>query len=178
MITTRILYHWEYTEYAGWLKSQDSETLRLYFGVEVKPEFIDRLVERITANPGRNYFIVAEYNHIWAGTIHIAIDQDTVEFGIIVREDQRGQSIGSRLIEEALVWARNRGYRRLFMHCIQQNSAIQHLCRRHNLPYKNMYGDVEVEIELEPADLQSFTKEISIIQRNIFQKFVKRCQLV
>ena len=177
MIVTRFLDPKEYYLYQSWLEQQDDNTRALYFGVASGLGMIQSLCDRIETDPDRHKFLVAENCAGWLGVLHIAeADEKTVEFGIIVRNDLRGEGIGNMLIDEALVWARNRGYQELFMHCLERNYAIKHLCQKHGLEARNMSGDSEVKMYLKPASIVSFSKEIGIKQRNIFHTFLQNTQ--
>lgn len=173
MIITEFLPVAEYEKFGDWLKIQDEETRQLYFGVAGSHHVIDALMARVISNPDDHYFLVAKDNKRWVGTIHIAVSDNVVEFGVIVDEDYRGQGVAGNMLDEAIIWARNRGYRELFMHCLGWNKPIQHLCHKHGLETKNMLGDSEVELTLEPANWITINKEICIKQRNIFHKFLQ-----
>lgn len=173
MITTEFLTVKDYPKFGHWLTNQDEETRQLYFGVAGSQHVIKSLMERIVANPDSHYFLVAKDGDRWVGTVHIAVHNKVVEFGVIVDEDYRGQGVANQLMEEALVWSRNRGYRELYMHCLGWNKPIQHLCHKHGLATKNMLGDSEVELKLEPANWITINKEICIKQRNLFHKFLQ-----
>ena len=173
MIITQFLSIKEYPQYKDWLEIQDEETLQLYFGVAGSQHIIDSLMDRIIGNPDEHYFLVAKDDTRWVGTIHIAVSNRVVEFGLIVDEEYRGHGIASEMLEEAILWARNRGYTDLFMHCLGWNRPIQHLCHKHGLATHNMYGDSEVELKLEPANWITINKEICIKQRNLFHRFLQ-----
>lgn len=173
MITTEFLTVREYPKFKDWLEIQDEETRQLYFGVAGSNHVIDELMRRVLANPTQHHFLVAKEGNRWVGTIHIATHNSVVEFGLIVDEECRGQGIAGEMLEEAIIWARNRGYKELFMHCLGWNKPIQHLCNKHGLTTHNMYGDSEVELKLEPANWITINKEICIKQRNLFHMFLQ-----
>ena len=173
MFTTEFLAVNEYSKFKDWLIIQDEETRQLYFGVAGSQYIIDSLIERILANPTQHFFLVAKDAGRWVGTIHIAVHNKVVEFGLIVDEEYRGQGIADSMLEEAIVWARNRGYTELFMHCLGWNKPIKHLCHKHGLETHDMYGDSEVEIKLEPATWITINKEIGIKQRNMYHMFLQ-----
>lgn len=169
MITTRFLLPFEYIKYADWLKSQNPETLNLYFGASVNEAFIDNLVAHLNQTPSSHKFLVAFDHDKWIGVIHIATAQNLqVEFGIIVDSAYRNRGIGDRLIEEAILWSRNRGYRKLFMHCLSWNQPIKRLCTKHGLTVKSESGDSDVDIVLPPPTLRTFGQEVAIRNQNIF----------
>jgi len=174
MIITEFLPANNYAQYKDWLEIQDEETRQLYFGVAGSQHVIDVLVDRIIKNPDDHYFLVAKDGERWVGTIHIAVHNRVVEFGVIVHEDYRGTGVANQMMEEALLWARNRGYKELYMHCLGWNKPIQHLCHKHGLETRNMYGDSEVEVKLEPANWITINKEICIKQRNMYHMFLQK----
>ena len=176
MIFTEFLPISKYSQYRDWLEIQDEETRQLYFGVASSQYLIDDLMDRITGNPDEHYFLVAREGTRWVGTIHMAVHNRTVEFGVIVHEDFRGQGVAGIMLEEAILWARNRGYRDLYMHCLGWNKPIQHLCHKYGLETKNCYGDSEVEVKLEPANWITINKEICIKQRNMFHMMLQTTQ--
>lgn len=173
MITTEFLSVADHSKFGHWLKNQDEETRQLYFGVAGSQYVIESLMDRVLANPDNHYFLIARDGKRWIGSVHIATHDDVVEFGLIVDEDYRGQGVAGNLLEEAIIWARNRGYHELYMHCLGWNKPIQHLCHKHGLATKNMLGDSEVELKLQPANWITINKEICIKQRNLFHMFLQ-----
>jgi GNAT superfamily N-acetyltransferase len=97
-----------------------------------------------------------------------------VEFGIIVAAEHRGQGIANTMMEEAVLWARNRGYTELYMHCLGWNKPIQHLCHKHGLDTQNMYGDSDVGVKLDPANWITINREFCIKQRNMYHMFLQK----
>lgn len=173
MIITEFLAVEDYQQFGDWLIIQDEETRQLYFGVAGSQYVVQTLMNRILAEPEKHYFLVAKDEYRWVGTIHIAVSDDVVEFGIIVREEYRDQGIAGRMLDEAIVWCRNRGYKELFMHCLGWNKPIQHLCHKYGLETQNMYGDSEVEVKLPPANWATINKEFCIKQRNLYHVFLE-----
>jgi RimJ/RimL family protein N-acetyltransferase len=174
MITTEFLPVQDYALFKNWLEIQDEETRQLYFGVAGSQFLIESLMDRVTGNPDEHHFLVAKDSNQWVGTIHIATHNHSVEFGVIVREDYRGQGIANLMMDEALIWARNRGYRELYMHCLGWNKPIKHLCQKHGLETRNMMGDTEAELHLPPADWITINREFVIKQRNLYHKFLQK----
>jgi GNAT superfamily N-acetyltransferase len=174
MFTTEFLSSNHHYQYGEWLNGQDDETLQLYFGVTGGPGLIESLIERIEAKPDQHEILVAQNCKEWLGTLHIAKISDLeVEFGIIVHKDYRGEGIANNMLEEAIVWARNRGYTELFMHCLGRNKPIQHLCQKHGLMPRNIMGDSEVKMQLNPQSWATIASEVGIRQRNLFHMFLQ-----
>ncbi|OIN01121.1 hypothetical protein A9236_08105 [Polynucleobacter sp. QLW-P1DATA-2] len=166
-LTTEFLTRGRYWEYATWLKSQDAETLHTYFGHAVSEDAIDELVNKFSANNKSNHILVAKVNGKWVGTIHIAAHGREVEFGLMVAKQYRKLGVASVMMEEAIIWSRNRSYTDLYMHCITWNQPIKNLCLKHGLKARNMLGNSEAKLELKSPTIITFFKERIInAQRN------------
>jgi RimJ/RimL family protein N-acetyltransferase len=174
MITTRFLATHEYSGYSAWLKKLDAATRATYFGITYTDEQIDKLVECIVSAPERHNFLVSEYRGAWIGTIHIAqVTDNEVEFGFIVDELHRGRGIADRMMTEALLWARNRGYNSLYMHCLSWNQPIKRLCLKHGMELRSEYGETETKLDLQPADLTTLTEEMITRNRQAYHMFLQ-----
>ena len=168
MIITEFLDEHDYPQFRDWLLEQDTETLQLYFGIAGNDHIIESLMKRVLSDTGDHHFLLALDEGRWVGTIHIVTNKKTVEFGIIVHKDYRGQGIANLLMDEAITWTRNRGYRDLYMHCLGWNTAIKHICYKHGLKTVNMMGDTEAELHLPPANWVTISKEFCTKQRNLY----------
>lgn len=174
MITTRFLAESEYPEYADWVKKLDKETRATYFGVQYTDEQIDKLVEGIVEHSDKHHFLVAEFKGSWIGTIHIGeVTKNEVEFGFIVDEEHRGHGIADRMMKEAIVWTRNRGYTSLYMHCLSWNQPIKRLCIKHGMELHSEYGETETKLELAPPDFKSLTEEVLIRNRQAYRMILQ-----
>jgi RimJ/RimL family protein N-acetyltransferase len=174
MITTRFLSVDEYPQYAVWVKKLDTETRSTYFGVPYGDQQIDNLVNKIVADSDKHHFLIAEYKGQWIGTIHIAeVNATEVEFGFIVDALHRGNGIADRMMSEAVVWSRNRGYNSLYMHCLSWNQPIKRLCIKHGMELHTESGETDTKLELDPPDLSSITKEMMIRNRQAYRMLLQ-----
>jgi GNAT superfamily N-acetyltransferase len=172
MLTTEFLPRDQYSKYGSWLKVQDPQTLHDYFGHSMGKKSIENLVKQFASDPKNNHFLVAKIDGNWAGTIHIASRGSEVEFGVIVSPKYRKQGIADAMMDEAITWARNRHYKDLFMHCISWNRPIKRLCEKHGLVPRNMIGDSEAKLQLEPPNWGTYFKEQMIVaKRNWLSMF-------
>jgi RimJ/RimL family protein N-acetyltransferase len=173
MITTRFLSHKEYYWYADWIKEQDEETLRLFFGLPVTEYYIDNLVNGFVKDPENHHFLVAERNGMWIGTVHIAtVNETDIEFGIIVNHASRNQGVADIMMKESIQWATHRRYTCLYMHCLSWNKPIRHLCEKHGLEVKNFTDGREVDsiCKLPPLIITSGVgKDFSMKNHNLYR---------
>ena len=175
MISTRFLHPDDYFLFGPWLKRLSTEDKRMYFGVLAQNEYIENLVEKIVAQPKQHHFLIS-YNHSgWVGVLHIAqVDSQTIEFGLSVTDQYRNLGIGSDLLKEGIVWARNRGYERLYLHCVSWNRSMAHLADKHGLEMSYESGDIDVSAKLAPASWYSMQQETADVNKRIFHLFLNR----
>lgn len=174
MITTRFLAYSEYAEYSTWVKKLDPETRATYFGSQYTDEQIDNLVKGIIEKEDQHHFLVAEFKGEWIGTIHIAeVTKDEVEFGVIVDAEHRGNGIADRMMKEALLWTRNRGYHSLYMHCLSWNQPIKRLCIKHGMELHSEYGETETKLTLPAPDIKSIADEAIIRNRQAYRMLLQ-----
>ncbi len=164
----------KYDMYGDWLLRQDADTLKNYFGITVTAGFVRELVDRVAMSPGKHQFLVALDDNKWVGALHMAMNLNTtIEFGIIVAREYRGQGIADRLMDEAVTWAQNRRFQHLYLHCLSWNQPIKHLCKKYGLEIRNQDGSGEVNVELPPPSMISVGKEFMSTNRNIFTKMLE-----
>ena len=78
-------------------------------------------------------------------------DNDTAEFGVIVRSDLKGQGLGRLLMEALIAHLRQRGTRRLVGEVLAENRGMRVLCQRLGFHERRQEGVVQVELPLSPG---------------------------
>jgi GNAT superfamily N-acetyltransferase len=175
MISTRFLHPDDYYLFGPWLKRLNAEDRRMYFGVAVSDEYIENLVDRISTDIENHHFLVSYNCNGWLGVLHIArMSDESIEFGVSVTEEYRNFGIGSDLLKEGIVWARNRGYQQLYLHCVKWNTAMAHLAGKHDLAMRHEDGDIDVVAKLTPPSWYSLQQETADVNRRIFHLWLNR----
>lgn len=175
MISTRFLGPEEYRKFRPWLKQLNAEDRNLYFGMAISDQYVDTLVDSIVKNQEQHNFLISYNCAKWLGVLHIAQVNDlTIEFAVSVAEEYRNLGIGSDLLKEGIVWSRNRGYERLYLHCVQWNRAMAHLADKSGLEMTSDSGDIDVMAHLAPASWYSLQQETADVNRRIFHLFLNR----
>lgn len=175
MISTRFLSPDEYHKFGWWLKGLNVEDRRMYFGITVSDDYIDQLIARITAKTDQHTLLVSYNCTGWLGVLHIArVSDDAIEFGVSVYEEYRNMGIGNDLLTEGIVWARNRGYKRLYLHCVRWNHAMAHLASKHGLETVQHQADLAVEVALPPPSWYSLQKETADVNRRMFYLWLNK----
>lgn len=161
--------------YGDWLKRQDADSRSMYFGLQASDDYIDALISRMLSLPDRHHVLVAANTDKWAGTLHI-VDIDgghQAEFGLMVQTADRGQGLGSRLMDQGITWLRNRGFDSLHLHCLNHNTPMKKLCRKYGLNIRQDQGESDAEVAIPPASFFSIGKEITSAQNNFYSMMLK-----
>lgn len=175
MISTRFLSAEEYPRFGTWLKTLSAEDRNLYFGMVVSDDYIDQLIARITADTTQHHFLISYNCTDWLGVLHIArVSDDSIEFGISVNAEYRNFGIGSDLLKEGIVWSRNRGYQRLYLHCVAWNRAMAHLADKHGLTTVQHETELDVSAHLPPPSWYSLQQETADVHRRMFYLWLNR----
>jgi RimJ/RimL family protein N-acetyltransferase len=175
MISTRFLHPDDYSLFGPWLKRLSDEDRRMYFGVTVTSDYIDHLIQRIVSDSENHHFLISYNCNGWLGVLHIArVSDQSIEFGLSVDESYRNFGIGSDLLREGIVWARNRGYQQLYLHCVKWNTAMVHLATKHDLAMRHEDGDIDVLTQLTPPSWYSLQQETADVNRRMFHLWLNR----
>jgi RimJ/RimL family protein N-acetyltransferase len=133
----------------------------MYFGGGVGKQYVNDLVDKMLDKSEHHRLLVAEddMGQI-VGTIHIALmNNNAVEFGVMVAESHRKLGISSKMMEYALTWCRNRNLNDIYMHCLGYNEAIIHLVKKYDLEVTKEYGDADAHVTLPRSDVFSWQHE-------------------
>ncbi len=140
----------------GHLLALDSDARVLRFGCRVSDDRVRQYVGELDF--GRDaIFGVADRPRSLGALVHLAFPPSTdtpggvVEFGVSVLLALRGQGLGSRLFEHAVVHARNRGMKRMVIHMARDNAAMRAIVRSAGAAMAFDGPDVIAELPL-PAD--------------------------
>lgn len=167
MITVRFLAFLEYHKYLEFMKSQSMETRRMYFGIPMSNEGLDKVFDNILEHKSLHRFIIAEdQNFNIVGVIHLAeMDSTSIEIGIAVDPDYRKQGIADQMMNLAIPWCRNRNHPNVFMHCLSHNEPVKRLVKKYDLQITTRHGDADARVQLPPPDPASIASEALIIQQ-------------
>lgn len=82
------------------------------------------------------------------------------EFGVSVLAKARGRGFGHRLFEHAMLHARNRGVKRLFIHALSENNAMLKIARDLGAKVERYGAEAEAWLELPPDTFASRVGEL------------------
>jgi RimJ/RimL family protein N-acetyltransferase len=83
-------------------------------------------------------------------TCHVNYDvkTNTAELGLTVSPEYRNQKLGQELYNRGVTWARMKGAEIIFMHCLSENTTMQHIARKNGMSV----------VTLDPTEKQSSIK--------------------
>jgi GNAT superfamily N-acetyltransferase len=132
-----------------------AEDRRLRFGASLNDFALRAYVARIDFGSDAAFGVFDDHLRL-VGAAHLARSDGHAELGVSVLEGHRGRGVGGALLARAHMHARNWGVRRLFMHCLTENSAMMHLARKQGMAMVASSGETDAWLGLPPADAASF----------------------
>lgn len=121
------------------LKDIQGNDRRLRFGHMLPDPGVEDYIKKTFESFGYNdmWFIVdiespETFGRKVIATCHVHYDlkTSTAELGLTVSPDYRNQKIGQELFTRGITWARMKGAETIFMHCLSENRAVQHIARK------------------------------------------------
>lgn len=142
------------------LLSLNKEDLRLRFGYTPSDDTIAKYVNDSWDRTNDRWYGIYDSNHDGViATLHVAqMNIDTAELGFTVSKDVRGSGYGEALFNRGILWAKARAIRHIFMHCLSENKAIQHIARKHSMNVITQFGgesEADLSLPYDPSALLS-----------------------
>lgn len=169
------------------LLSLDREDLRLRFGYTPTESIITQYVTNSWDKADDRWYGIyhPEYDGVIA-TLHAAqMDKETAELGFTVSKHFRGHGFGDALFSRGAVWAKARGIKKLFMHCLSENKAVQRIAKKNGMHVVTMLGgeaEADLALPYDPTAIvsQALIDNIAVYdmlfvnQLKIFNKIILR----
>lgn len=149
---------------ASHLLELDEQDRYLRFGYAANDEQVQRYVDSLDFERDD---IFGVYNRKLAlvAMAHLAFAEDPAmlscaEFGVSVLKRSRGRGYGGRLMERAVIHARNEGVDMLFIHALSENTAMVKIARRAGATLERFGSETEAYLRLPRATLDSRMSEV------------------
>ena len=152
------------------LLSLDREDLRLRFGYTPTDSIIEQYVSESWSRVGDRWFGIYDSDHEGlVATLHIAkIDNESAEFGFTVSKDMRNQGVGNALFKRGAVWAKAQSVKKLFMHCLSENKAVQSIAKKNEMHVVTILGgEAEADLAL-PYDPSAIISDVLLDRVSVY----------
>lgn len=160
--------------YATHLKNLSDSDKYTRFCYNTTDENIDRFILSILYNSDDHHLFIAERNNKIVGFGHLAREGNNWELAVSVDSEYQGQGIADGLMSHMIAWGKTRGIHSVFMHCITQNTKIQHLARKHGLRMVERDGaEVTSKVDLPPPTPMDYTADFLREQRDLLEQMTE-----
>jgi GNAT superfamily N-acetyltransferase len=132
----------------------------------------DRLLDHAgSALSGRTHVIgwFADATLRAAAEVTLSPDGATAEAAFEVEEDWRGRGVGSELVRRTLLWARNRGVKRVVIHTTRRNVAMLKAATRQGAAFEFDLSEAEGIVAPPGPTLRSHMEEAALAQSGRWQ---------
>ncbi|MCD2511074.1 GNAT family N-acetyltransferase [Comamonas endophytica] len=127
----------------------------LRFGYAASDEQVQRYVQQLDFDRDQVFGIYNRRLELIA-MAHLAYapppeHRSCAEFGVSVLKQARGKGLGRRLFDHAIVHARTRGVRMMFIHALSENTAMLKIARKAGAEVTRDGSESEAYLQLPPA---------------------------
>lgn len=141
---------------ADHLKNLPIEDRYLRFCSTLKDEAIDNYVNKIDFERDGVLAVFDEKSsQYWfepiVGFLHAGPFEDgkEVEFGISVSPSKRNEGIASALFQSALVFAKSRGFKIIYMNCLYENKIMRHIVSKYGFDIESDFEEVTAKLKID-----------------------------
>jgi GNAT superfamily N-acetyltransferase len=120
---------------------------------------IDNLCNKFEEDPSNHVLFAIENRKLEFIAIgHIALEQG-MELAFSVLKKHQGRGFGNLLMKRCIQYCRTHNILNGNMVCMSSNSVIRHLCKKYGISIKNEQGESLANVELSPADMNTYISE-------------------
>ena len=158
-------------EYATHLKNLSDADKYTRFCYNIKDENIDHFILSILYHSDDHHLFTATIGDKIVGFGHLAREGEDWELAVSVNGEYQGQGVADQLMAFMIDWGKTRRVHSVYMHCITQNSKIQHLARQHGLRMVERDGaEVTSRVDLPKPTPMDYTADFMREQRELLEQ--------
>ena len=158
---------------------------RLRFGYEAPDTSVQSYIDTSLENYGYvNMWFVVEVDCFerFGGkkiiaTCHVSMNKktNTAEMGCTVSPQYRNQKLGQELFNRGITWARMAGAENVFMHCLSENRAIQHIARKGGMTVVTIDpSEKESTIQIKQNQFEAGFKDMIMDQIAVYDASIRQ----
>lgn len=155
----RTLWTFDREDYEAHLKRLSPADRRSRFQYPASDAQIEKHVAEFIGGGGHviGWFIDGQLRG--AAEVMIFPDGVTAEAAFEIEPDWRGRGVGAELVARSLLWARNRGVKRLLIHTTRQNTAMLKAAKQNGATFEFDLSDADGVIEAKKPSWTSRLRE-------------------
>lgn len=123
------------------------EDRRLRFGAPISDEAMQKYVDDYWTHPGA-WFGIYDGSKLIA-CVHVAVVNGEAELGLSVEPDYRGQKLGRKLFERAVVFIKSKAIKHVYMHCLSENAVVRHLAKAYGMTMVTSHGETDARATID-----------------------------
>lgn len=152
----------------------DKEDLRLRFGYAITDDFIIKYIDDTWDNPNDQWFAVFESPEKVIATVHVSKYDGEAEMGCTVEEEYRNHGLGNALFRRGATWAGKFGIRKIYMHCLSENEAIQKIAKKNSMSVVTIGpGEREAKVTLPYVDFTAPYRDAAYDRMAIYDSIIR-----
>lgn len=163
----------KYGDYLEHLLALDEDDRYCRFSSIYSDEAIKNYVEKISSTD----VIIAQYNEELkiVGAVHLIFYKNSkneciADFGISVHKESRGNGLARKLLERAILYAKNHGVEKMCTICLVSNRRMQYLAKNSGLTVQESEEGKQALLELDTPNSFSLAEEV-------FSEYLGICEL-
>lgn len=163
----------KYGDYLEHLLALDEDDRYFRFCSVLSDEAITNYVDKISSTD----VIIAQYDEELkiVGAVQLifyknAKNERIADFGISVLKESRGNGLARKLLERAILYAKNHGVEKMCTLCLVTNRRMQHLAKNSGLTVQESDEGKQALLELDSPNSFSLAEEI-------FSEYIGICEL-
>lgn len=158
---------------------------RLRFGYEAPDSSVKKYIEDSLENYGYvNMWFVVEVDSFdrfngkkIIATCHVSMNKETntAEMGCTVSPEYRNKKLGQELFNRGITWARMAGAENVFMHCLSENRAIQHIAKKGGMTVVTIDpSEKESTIQIKQNQFEAGFKDMVMDQIAVYDAAIRQ----
>ena len=160
--------------YAAHLKGLPEADRYTRFCYNIKDTGIDQFILSILYHPDDHHLFTATIDDTIVGFGHLAREGEDWELAVSVDCIHQGKGVADKLMDFMVDWGKTRGVHSVFMHCITQNTKIQHLARKHGLRMVERDGaEITSRVDLPRPTTMDYTADFVREQRELLEQMTE-----
>jgi len=174
MIPQKVKTKFEHQLIIDHFKRMDKEDLRLRFGYNITDFMLEKYINESWDAKKSQWFAVFESPEKVIATVHVSLYNDEAEMGCTVEKEHRNLGLGNALFRRGATWASASGVRKIYMHCLSENKAIQKIAKNNSMNVITIGSEEkEAKVSLPRIDFAAPYRDVAYDNIAIYDSIIR-----